>query len=72
MLIDWVKQRHHAAKLAQADAEALIFSKGGVAYEEAKRRERASLLTICEMRDRSRDRTHWRRVAGLIEKHAGR
>lgn len=58
--------------MARSDAEALIFAKGGVAYAEAKRRERASLLTVCDDRDHTRDRTHWRRVAILIEKHAGR
>jgi hypothetical protein len=71
VLIDWVKQRQNAARLAHADAAALIFAKGGTAYAEARRRERVSLLTVCEPDDH-RDRTHWRRVAGIIEKHAGR
>jgi hypothetical protein len=72
VLIDWVRQRQVAARLAQSDAEALMFAKGGTAYAEAKRRERVSLLTVCEVHDDRRDRTHWRRVAGIIEKHAGR
>ena len=72
MLIDWVKQRHVAVKLAQSDAEALMFARGGSAYAEAKRRERVSLLTVCDANDDRRDRTHWRRVAGIIEKYRGR
>ena len=72
MLIEWVKNLHDASKLAQSDAASLIFAKGRTAYDEAKRRERASLLTICDNIDSRRGRTHWRRVAGIIKKHAGR
>jgi hypothetical protein len=40
----WLRSRQLAARLAQADAEALIRDLGGEAYYEARRRERDVVL----------------------------
>jgi hypothetical protein len=42
----WFRRQREAAWLAQADAETLMFTKGGNAYAEARRRERISLLRL--------------------------
>lgn len=66
MLIGWLKRKREAAFLARCDAEALIYTKGGDAYAEARRQERVSLLNNRAALDHRRDRVHWRRVAGII------
>jgi hypothetical protein len=66
----WVKDRREAAALAAADATSLIFANGGMAYAEARRRERVTLLRTENALDERRDRLHWRRVADIIAAHS--
>jgi hypothetical protein len=68
-MLGWFRRQREAAWLAQADAETLMFTKGGNAYAEARRRERISLLRVCSAHE-PRMRAHWRRVADLIAKQA--
>ena len=44
MIIPWLHRRREAARLANADAEALIRDHGGAAYWEARRRERDVII----------------------------
>jgi hypothetical protein len=43
-IVLWFRRRREAARLVNADAEALIRDHGGAAYWEARRRERDVIL----------------------------
>ena len=45
VLFEWMRKRREAARLAQDDADALIFAKGERALNEAKRRQRVGLVS---------------------------
>jgi len=44
-MLQWLRRRREAERLAQADAESLIRDHGGEAYREARERERDVILT---------------------------
>src|SRR5580704_15929702 len=44
-MLQWLRRRQAARRLAQADAEALIRDHGAEAYREARERERDVILT---------------------------
>ena len=44
MILQWLRRRQEARRLAQADAEALIRDYGAAAYREARERERDVIL----------------------------
>lgn len=71
MFFRWLRERREAAQQAEADADALMFSEGRQAYWEARRRERFNLLYVGGGSG-SRTSGHWRRVALIIAKRAGR
>ena len=70
-MILWLRRRWEAARLANADAEALIRDHGGAAYWEARRRERDVILPDGTTHQ-GRTPAHWRRVALLVAKMTGR
>ena len=43
-MLQWLRRRRQAERLAKADAEALIRDHGGEAYGEARQRERDVIL----------------------------
>jgi len=63
MVLQWLRRRQEARRLAQADAEALIRDHGAEAYSEACRREREASSDAMVK--------HWRRVALAIAKKTG-
>jgi len=63
MVLQWLRRRQEAHRLAQADAEALIRDHGAGAYSEARQYEyEASSDAMVK---------HWRRVALAIAKKTG-
>ena len=70
MIIPWLRRRREAARLANADAEALIRDHGGAAYWEARRRARDVILPDGTTHQ-GRTPAHWHRVA-LDRGKAGR
>ena len=64
------RRRREAARLANADAEALIRDHGGAAYWEARRRERDVILPDGTTHQ-GRTAAHWRRVALEVAKRTG-
>ena len=44
-MLQWLRRRRQAERLAQADAEALIRDHGAEAYGEARQRERDVILS---------------------------
>ena len=70
MIIHWLRRRWEAARLAAADAEALIRDHGGAAYWEARRRARDVILPDGTTRQ-GRTPEHWHRVARITAKRAG-
>ena len=70
MIIPWLHRRREAARLANADAEALIRDHGSAAYWEARRRERDVILPDGTTH-RGRTPAHWRRVALVVAKRTG-
>ena len=69
-IVLWVRRRREAARLVNADAEALIRDHGGAAYWEARRRERDVILPDGTTH-RGRTPAHWRRVALVVAKRTG-
>ena len=70
MIILWLHRRREAARLANADAEALIRDHGGAAYWEARRRER-DVISPNGTTHQGRTAAHWRRVALVVAKRTG-
>jgi len=66
----WLHRRREAARLANADAEALIRDLGDAAYWEARRRERDVILPDGTTHQ-GRPPAHWRRVALVVAKRTG-
>ena len=69
-IVLWFRRRREAARLAIADAEALIRDHGGAAYWEARRRERDVVLPDGTTHQ-GRTAAHWRRVALVVAKRTG-
>ena len=70
MIILWLHRRREAARLANADAEALIRDHGAAAYWEARRRARDVILPNGTTHQ-GRTQAHWRRVALVVAKRTG-
>ena len=70
-MLQWLRRRRQAARLAQADAEALIHDHGAAAYREARERERDVILPDGTTHA-GRTPAHWRRVALVVAKRTGR
>jgi hypothetical protein len=66
----WFRRRREAAKLVNADAEALMRDHGGAAYWEARRRERDVVLPDGTTHQ-GHTPAHWRRVALVVAKRTG-
>src|SRR5579863_5656973 len=62
MMLRWLRRRREAARLVNADAEALLRGHGGEAYWEARRRERDVILPDGTTHQ-GRTPAHWGRVA---------
>ena len=60
-VLQWLRRRQEAQRLAQSDAEALIRDHGGEAYGEARQRERDMNLPNGTTHA-GRTPAHWRRV----------
>ena len=69
-MILWLHRRREAARLANADAEALIRDHGAAAYWEARRRARDVILPDGTTHQ-GRTPAHWRRVALVVAKRTG-
>jgi hypothetical protein len=70
VIILWLHRRREAARLANADAEALIRDHGDLAYWEARRRARDVILADGRTQQ-GRPPEHWRRVARIAAKRTG-
>ena len=70
-MLRWLGRRQLTARLAQADAEALIRDHGGEAYSEARRRERDVTLPDGTTHA-GRTPEHWRRVALIVARKTGK
>ena len=71
VLLRWLQDRRRAARLAEADADALVTAKGEHALEEAHRQERMRLVRGPRDGD-PRTAEHWRKVAQIIVIRAAR
>ena len=69
-MLQWLRRRRHAQRLAQADAEALIRDHGVEAYSEARQRERDVILPDGTTHA-GRTPAHWRRAALIVAKMTG-
>jgi hypothetical protein len=69
MFFQMIRDRRSDQRLAEADASSLIISRRTQAYAEARRRERASLVTVREPGIPAPE--HWRRVALIIAQQGG-
>jgi hypothetical protein len=69
-MLQWLRRRRQAERLAQADAEALIHDHGAEAYSEARQRERDVVLADGTTHA-GRTPAHWRRVALIVAKRTG-
>ena len=69
-MLQWLRRRQEARRLAQVDAEALIRDHGGEAYGEARQRERDVILPDGTTHA-GRTPAHWRRVALIVAKRTG-
>ena len=72
MMLRWLRHRHEARRLAQADAEALIRDYGAAAYREARERERDVMILPDGTTPAGRTPAHWRRVALIVARKAGK
>ncbi len=70
-MLQWLRRRRQAARLAQSDAEALIRDHGAEAYSEARHRERDVVLSDGTTHA-GRTPAHWRRVALIVAKRTGK
>ena len=71
MMLRWLRRRQEVRRLAQADAEALIRDHGAEAYAEARWRERDVVLQDGTTHA-GRTPAHWRRVALVVARMAGK
>jgi hypothetical protein len=70
-MLTWFRRRRLAARLAQADADALLRDHGAAAaYREARRRER-DLVLPDGTTHAGRTPAHWRKVALIVARRAG-
>jgi hypothetical protein len=69
-MLQWLRRRRQAERLAQADAEALVRDHGAEAYREARERERDVILPDGTTHA-GRTPAHWRRVALIVAKRTG-
>jgi hypothetical protein len=69
-MILWLHRRREAARLVNADAEALIRDHGDAAYWEARRRVRDVIL-LDGTTHQGRTQAHWHRVARIAAKRTG-
>jgi hypothetical protein len=70
MMLQWLRRRQEARRLAQADAEALIRDYGAEAYREARQRERDVVLPEGTTHA-GRTSAHWSRVALIVARKTG-
>jgi hypothetical protein len=70
MMLRWLRRSREAARLVNADAEALLRGHGGEAYWEARRRERDVILPDGTTHQ-GRTPAHWGRVAVIVAKRTG-
>jgi len=70
-MLQWLRRRRQAERLAQADAEALVRDHGGEAYSEARQRERDVILPDGTTHA-GRTPAHWRRVALIVAHMTGK
>ena len=64
-MLQWLRRRRQAQRLAQADAEALIRDHGAEAYSEARQRESGVILPDVTTHS-GRTPARWRRVALVV------
>ena len=69
-MLQWLRRRRQAERLAQADAAASIRDHGAEAYGEARQRERDVVLPDGTTHA-GRTPEHWRRVALVVAKRTG-
>ncbi len=69
-MLQWLRRRQQAERLASADAEALIRDHGGEAYSEARQRE-CDVILPDGTTHAGRTPAHWRRVALIVAKRTG-
>jgi hypothetical protein len=70
-MLQWLRRRRQAERLAQADAEALVRDHGAEAYREARERERDVILPDGTTHA-GRTPAHWRRVALIVARMTGK
>jgi hypothetical protein len=70
-MLKWFRRRREAARLAPADADALVRKYGDDAHRMARHLEESALLALLADMAPFQDRTprQWRRVARLIEQN---
>jgi hypothetical protein len=70
-MLQWLRRRQEARRLAQADAEALIRDHGAGAYSEARQRQRDVVLPDGTTHA-GPTRSHWQRVALIVAGMTGK
>ena len=70
-MLQWLRRRRQAERLAQADAEALVRDHCAEAYREARERERDVILPDGTTHA-GRTPAHWRRVALIVGRLTGK
>jgi hypothetical protein len=70
-MLQWLRRRRQAERLAQADAEALVRDHGAEAYREARERERDVILPDGTTHA-GRTPAHWHRVALIVARMMGK
>jgi hypothetical protein len=70
-MLQWLRRRQAARRLAQADAEALIRDHGAEGYGEARQRERDVILPDGTTHA-GRTPAHWGRVALIVARMTGK
>ncbi len=71
MVLQWLRRRQEARRLAQADVEPLVRDHGGEAHIEARQRERDVIPPDGTTHAR-RTPAHWRRVALIVARMTGK
>ena len=70
-MLQWLRRRRQAERLAQADAEVLVRDHEAEAYTEARERERDVILPNGTTHA-GRTPAHWRRVALIVARMTGK
>ena len=70
-MLQWLRRRRQAERLAQADAEALVRDHGAEAYREVRERERDVILPDGTTHA-GRTPAHWWRVALIVARMTGK